>query len=128
VPSLQRAVAPLGGFFVVSTLLAFAGEGGVLVAEFVFAGLLTAVLAFIIFDIELLGMLLTEFDIVLEFIIGVFAFLFAVALFAFEAVPPQALNNAETTIRAVDNNKVFFIIPSLRTISFCSPSVKDRRF
>lgn len=99
---------------VVSTLLAFAGAGGVLVVEFAFVGLLAAV--FIMFDIVLLGILLIEFDVVLEFIIGMFEFLFAVALFAFEAVPPQALNNPAAITSAVDKIKVFVIIPSLQTI------------
>ena len=105
----------MGGFLVVSTLLAFAGAGRVLVDELAFAGLLAAAFVFIIFDIELLGILLIEFDVVLEFIIGMFEFLFAVALLAFEAVPPQALNNAVNITRAVDKTNIFVIIPSSHT-------------
>lgn len=108
-PSLQTAVAPLGGFWVVAILFVavfdvavFAATGLFAVVVERFAGLLAAVFD-AVFDTEF------EVDIEFEFEFDVVFDRFAAELFALVAAPPHANVNAINENKETESISLFFI-------------------
>lgn len=114
-PSLQTAVAPLGGFWVVAILFVavfevavFAATGLFAVVVERFAGLLAAVFD-AVFDTELEVDVELEIDIEFEFEFDVVFDRFAAELFALVAAPPHANVNAINENRETESISLFFI-------------------
>ena len=108
-PSLQSAVAPLGGFAVAVLLVA-------VVFVVVVAGLLAAVLVVVVagllvavFDAVFDAVFVAVFVAILEFEVDIVFDLFAFEAFELVAAPPQANVNAINDKRVTESISLFFI-------------------